>query len=144
MSDLDDFDLRPKDPGPEEFDETYDPAAETTARPKAPGIHPILPVAALGLFLIGLYFLFRPNTPSDPPSPAVIPTPAPAPASTVESAPSPAPIRLELPPLNKSDAVIRDWIAALSANPQLAAWLIPDQLIRKFVAAVENIADDED
>jgi len=65
-------------------------------------------------------------------------TPAPVPASIGESAPSPAPIHIELPTLNKSDAVIRAWIAALSANPLLAAWLIPDQLIRNPGIASSN------
>lgn len=49
-----------------------------------------------------------------------------------------------MPRLNASDVIVRGWIAALSANRDFARWLIPDQLIRKFVAAVGNIAEAED
>lgn len=143
MSDLDDLDLRPRDEGPEEFDETFEPAAEAAPLPPESGIHPAIPVAALAMVLIGLYFVFRSGTPASPPA-AAVPTTAPAPAATVASAPTPAPVGLELPPLNKSDAFVRGMIAALSANPEFARWLIPEQLIRKFVAAVDNIAEDED
>ncbi len=145
MSNLDDFDLRRPDTGPDEFDTEDNLATESAAPPAAQGIHPALPVAAvvlvLGLLLLGLYFLFRPSAPVNPPSPATATDAPPAPA--VESAPIPAPTPLDLPPLNRSDAVVRGWVAALSANPELGKWLIPDQLIRKFVVTVENIADGE-
>jgi hypothetical protein len=92
--------------------------------------------------LIGLYFAFRSGAPVSPKAPA--PTSAPAPVGTVAAAPTPAPARIELPPLNASDVIVRGWVAALSANRDFARWLIPDQLIRKFVAAIDNIAQDED
>ena len=142
MSDLDDLDLRPRDKGPDEFDDSFDPAAEVVPRPAGSGIHPAIPVAVLGLVLIGLYFAFRSGGPADPKTPAA--TPAPAPVATVPAVPTPAPARIELPPLNTSDVIVRGWIVALSANRDFARWLIPDQLIRKFVAAVDNIAQDED
>lgn len=136
MSDLDDLDLRPRDKGPDEFDDSFDPAAEVVPRPAVSGIHPAIPVVVLGMVLIGLYVAFRPGGPA--------PTPAPVPVATVASVPTPAPARIELPPLNASDVVVRGWTSALSANRDFAKWLIPDQLIRKFVAAVDNIAEDED
>ena len=142
MSDLDDLDLRPRDKGPDEFDDSFDPAGEVGPRPAATGIHPALPVAVLSLVLSGLYFAFRPGAPAGPEPPAT--TPAPAPVATVAAAPTPALSRIELPALNASDAIVRGWVAALSANRDFARWLIPDQLIRKFVAAVDNIAQDED
>jgi hypothetical protein len=142
VSDLDDLDLRPRDKGPDEFDDSFDPAAEGAPRPAGSGIHPAIPVAVLGLVLIGLYLAFRSNGLAGPTAPAA--TPSPAPVATSAAVPTPAPVRLELPPLNASDAIVRAWVAALSANRDFARWLIPDQLIRKFVAAVENIAQDED
>ncbi len=43
--------------------------------------------------------------------------------------------------LMTSDAVIRELAAVLSARPELAAWLVNDDLVRRFVASVNNIAD---
>lgn len=142
MSDLDDLDLRPRDKDPDEFDDSFDPAAEVVPPPAGSGIHPAIPVAVLGVVLIGLYFAFRSGAPVSPKAPTA--TPAPAPVATVAAAPTPVPAKLELPPLNASDAIVRGWVAALSANRDLARWLIPDQLIRKFVAAIDNIVQDED
>ncbi|UCC39849.1 MAG: DUF3014 domain-containing protein [Candidatus Aminicenantes bacterium] len=43
--------------------------------------------------------------------------------------------------LDQSDDVIRKLIQELSSHPELAAWLVSKDLIRKFVAAVDNIAN---
>ncbi len=141
MSDLDDLDLRPRDKSPDEFDESFDPAGEVPP-PASSGIHPVIPVAVLGLVLIGLYVAFRSGAPVSPKAPTG--TPAPVPVATAAAVPTPAPARIDLPPLNASDVIVRGWVATLAANPDFARWLIPDQLIRKFVAAVDNIAEKED
>ena len=57
---------------------------------------------------------------------------------------SPQPIEpepAELPVLDESDPFIRDLVTAVSSHPDLAAWLIDDGLIRRFVVAVDNVAD---
>jgi len=46
-----------------------------------------------------------------------------------------------LPALDESDSLVRDFTAALTSHPGIAAWLIPDNLIRAFVLVVENVAD---
>jgi hypothetical protein len=43
--------------------------------------------------------------------------------------------------LNKSDPVIRDLIKGITSNPQLTNWATTDDLILKFVAGVDNIAN---
>lgn len=43
--------------------------------------------------------------------------------------------------LDESDELIRTLAGELSSHPKLAAWLMTDELIRKFVAAVDNIAN---
>lgn len=43
--------------------------------------------------------------------------------------------------LNKSDDVVRSLIAELSSAPTFAQWLKTKELVRKFVAAVDNIAN---
>ncbi len=57
--------------------------------------------------------------------------PAPAPAQAVDTT---------LPALAGSDAWLRQAAAQLSRHPQLAVWLANDELVRGFVAMVENLA----
>jgi hypothetical protein len=47
----------------------------------------------------------------------------------------------ELPPLDLSDALVRELVGGLSSRPELAAWLATDGLIRNFVASVDAIAN---
>lgn len=46
----------------------------------------------------------------------------------------------DLPPLDRSDQVVRRLAAALSAHPALASWLATDDLVRRFVVVVDNVA----
>jgi hypothetical protein len=48
---------------------------------------------------------------------------------------------IEVPPLDASDAVVRSLVGNLSANPDVAAWLTTNDLIRNFTVVVTNIAD---
>jgi hypothetical protein len=43
--------------------------------------------------------------------------------------------------LDESDELVRKLVGELSSHPKLAAWLMTDDMIRKFVAAVDNIAN---
>ena len=47
----------------------------------------------------------------------------------------------DLPPLDETDAVVRELVTALSSHPTVAAWLTTDGLIRNFTVTVANIAD---
>ncbi len=72
-------------------------------------------------------------------------TPDPVAQTPADPPPEPRPTRpaIEVPPLDASDEVIRSLAETLSDHPQLAAWLAPEDLVRKFVAAVVNVANDE-
>jgi hypothetical protein len=48
---------------------------------------------------------------------------------------------LDLPPLDQSDAVVRELVRQLSVHPRIAAWLATDGLIRNFTIALTNVAD---
>ena len=48
------------------------------------------------------------------------------------------PIEVEL---NKSDELVRKLVKELSSRPEVARWLLTDNLIRRFVAAVDLIAN---
>lgn len=96
-------------------------------------------IAVLAIALIGAgagwYWLRSRTEPEPPAASAASPTDS-APASAAANVPP-----LDLPELDASDAFVRDLIAGLSSHPELAAWLVNDGLVQRFVAAVTNIAD---
>lgn len=47
----------------------------------------------------------------------------------------------DVPPLDDSDAFVRELLRHLSAHPRVAAWLATDGLIRNFTVVTTNIAD---
>jgi hypothetical protein len=137
--DLDDFDLEP----------TRRRAEEETVAPYRPGPEKkgggalftvtLAAAAVVAVGLLGVVFLvFRhpAAAPSPTPSAAVAATPAAAPT------PTPAP-ELSLPPLDESDAFVRQLAAALSAHPELARWLARTALVRTLTVVVANVADGE-
>ena len=79
-------------------------------------------------------------TPADPP---VVERPAPVDSPSLPAPPPEPEPELGIPSLDASDEVVRSLAAALSAHPQLATWLAPDDLVRRIVASVVNVANDE-
>ena len=74
-----------------------------------------------------------------------VPEPEPAPPPAAESGfdpvtPPPPAAPLDLPALEDSDRFLRPLISQLSEHPELASWLVPERLVERFVAAVDNIA----
>jgi hypothetical protein len=69
---------------------------------------------------------------------AATPVPEPSPTPTLAERLSG---RLAGTTLRTSDVVVRELVSELSANPKLAAWLANEDLVRRFVAAVDNIAN---
>jgi hypothetical protein len=47
---------------------------------------------------------------------------------------------IDVPPLDASDALVRELVTRLSSHPLIASWLTTDQLIRNFTVVVVNIA----
>jgi len=89
-------------------------------------------IAAAGL----VYYFFFFERPQPAPETQVAEEPAPeqediSPEEYVE------PIEVDL---NQSDELVRDLARGLSSHPSVARWLVTQHLIRKFVAAVDNIA----
>ena len=68
---------------------------------------------------------------------ASTPLPAPTPTPSLEERLSQ---KLAGTTLKTSDAVVRELAESLSSNPKLAAWLVNEDLIRRFTAAVNSIA----
>lgn len=94
------------------------------------------------LVAVGGLYLYRSHkeavTPAPPPGSSTPPTAEAMPPKT-----PPPPPRLDLPPLSASDELVRQLAGRVSAHPQLARWLVNDNLIARFVAATDNIARGE-
>jgi hypothetical protein len=89
----------------------------------------------VGLAVVGAlvaYFVLRLR-----PAPSATPTPAPVPVDSGSKAPTADPT---LPALDQSDAFVRTLARGLSADPLVASWLAAEDLIRRFVAVVVNVA----
>jgi len=89
-----------------------------------------------GLYYFLIYRKGRPAAEEVKPAAAVT-QPAETPAGTEEAD------LLKLPPLelDRSDGLLRELVGGLSSHPRLAVWLRTSEIIRKFVAAVDNIAN---
>jgi hypothetical protein len=76
--------------------------------------------------------------PTLPPPPRVAPAPPPPPAPKPIAPPAP-PAPPPLPDLDASDPLVRESALELSQARKLNDWLSPQDLIRRLVAAVDNI-----
>ena len=71
------------------------------------------------------------------------PAPPTAPPAAFEEEPAesdPGVVPLDLPALGSSDDFIRSLVAGVSAHPQLASWFVTDELVRRFVGVVVDLA----
>ena len=97
----------------------------------------VLVLAALSYWLFDR-FIRLPDLPEAPTGLTAVAAPD---TEAVEpTPPDPDVLDVEIPPLDASDEVVRGLIGELSNHPRLAAWLASDELVRRFVAAVANIA----
>ena len=63
--------------------------------------------------------------------------------ASVEPAPPAAEATPSLPPAAETDPMVRQLVTRLCASPGLVSWLMSDDLLRRFTAAVDNIARGE-
>jgi len=122
MSELEDFEKEPTQ------------ESESSALPHWPyWVGALLLVA-----VIVAVVMLRNRTPEVSEEPTIAPPVA-------EQAPAPlekAPLEIgDLPQLDDSDGWLRGLVGQLSAHPELAEWLVTDEMIRRFVAAVDNLAE---
>ena len=107
------------------------------------GAHRTATLSAAGALVLivgaALYLGFGADDASETPRRAEVPPaepPPPAPAPDPAEEPEPEPI-----PLDASDELVRELLPTLTEHPRLATWLITDDLVRRFVVAVDNVAD---
>ncbi len=108
----------------------------------------LIRLAALGVSIaivalgIGAYWLLGNGDPDPPAAAPEAVAEAPAPEPVVE--PEPAVVEPEpvaVPALDESDSFVGAVVGGLSSHPGLAAWLTGERMIRRFVVAVDNVAN---
>ncbi len=102
-----------------------------------------LPWALWALLPIGfgfLWLLLRGDEASTPPSNSAVRSEAPAPGGAPEEA-TDVEDAVKLPPLSESDSFLREILGRLSNHPFLALVLDADDLVRKIVVSVANVAE---
>lgn len=92
-------------------------------------------VAVLGLLAGAAYWFFAGRTAPITTTAPVATAPAQAPTTTADDFE-----HIDLPPLDDSDALVRQRIGILSSNRLVTAWLATKGLIRNFVVVVDNIS----
>jgi hypothetical protein len=139
MSDLEDFEFSSEDPleeggeaGPEPMDST----------PRRRALWVVLIILLVAIVAVAVYLGFFRRRPEAVLSVTAEETSPPAPRVAEVSAEDLEP-ELELPELDASDTIVRELVAGLSSHPTLASWLVTEDLVRRFVAAVDNVADGE-
>lgn len=90
-----------------------------------------------------VYFFATRKKPEGTASPQTPPVESSAPAGADKALVEGAGPSLAFPAvaLAESDPSVREFAAALSTNPEFAKWLLSKDLIRKFVVAVDNVAN---
>jgi len=103
-----------------------------------PPIWPYAAAVAMVILAVIAFLMFRKGEePAVEPMPAE-PAPVVEPAVEEEAGERP---QVDLPPLEESDPWMREVVTQLSSHPKLAEWLVTDELIRRFVATVDNMAE---
>ena len=125
MPDVPDYDLLKT---PEEM-------AVRPARVPRAGVWIALLVLGIAVGL-AVYVALGRRTPAPPPPPQA--------GSQAERQPQPLgsdALSVDVPPLDESDAVVRDLAKRISSHPAVIAWLATNGLIRNFTVVVVNVAD---
>lgn len=99
-------------------------------------------VAVVAVIVIALgvaWFVMRsPRAPETPAAEQAVEQPAAEPTPTLQERLSE---RLKGVTLAGSDDAVREFVGALSSRPEVATWLANEDLVRRFVASVDLIAD---
>ena len=126
MEQMDDLPLEPSPQPPDYPDEP---------RPLWPWIAGLAVVVAV----VALVVYMRPQPTPVPPQSVAVPAAPVSPDAKREL--GPAVSRVELPPLDQMDGVLRELVRQLSSRPEALAWLATDGLIRNMAVCIENVAE---
>jgi hypothetical protein len=106
---------------------------------QAPPVKWLLVICVIAAAAAGAYFAFARRSPAPPAATpvAAVPEPVAKPPQPLGGPADP----IDVPPLDQSDALVRELVKRLSSNPTVAAFLATDGLIRTFTVSVANIAE---
>lgn len=121
----------------EKLDEKLDEEQDEKQEEKKKIIRTGLIILAVIIGAIAVYYFGFMKKPKAAPAPKTEAVAKPE-ERTAEAKPVP---ELPLVELGKSDDLVRQMIKEISSHPRLAVWLQSRDLIRKFTAAVDNIAN---
>jgi hypothetical protein len=119
---------------------TYRDRAATAARNSSRAAGLMITLAIAAALVIGFWVMSRRV---EPPAPGTVSNEEPsatAPDAAGDEPGRTTELEAPLPPLDESDALVRDLVGALSSNPALTSWLGNPGLIRIFAASVENVS----
>lgn len=100
----------------------------------------IFAILAVVAVLYYFFFMKKPEAPAAPSAPAAESV-LPAGGEKAPATPAGEPLAFPAVALGESDATVRQFAAALSADPDFAKWLLTKDLIRTFVVSVDNVAN---
>lgn len=100
----------------------------------------VLAALVIVALMVGLGWLWLASDRDTSSPPSTTGAPASTPEPEVERGWGEGSPEMELPELDASDEFIRRVVAGLSARPELAAWLTTDELVRRFVTVVVDLA----
>lgn len=125
--------------------EDYDSGTiETDRATGRQGLSPVaIGVLLLALLLLGgggFWWFTRDAEEGETATAREAPAPDPQDADEPVTEPAEPQPKVELPPLGVSDPFVRQAAARLSEHPALTRWLAHDDLVRRFVATVDNVA----
>lgn len=107
--------------------------------------HSRLRVAVVSLVVIaavaaaGYYLLWRRSQPA--PADVRVHTEQTVPKADAAKPVAEAGEKIDLPPLDQSDSIVRELVGRLSSHPAVVTWLTTDQLIRNFTTVVLNVSN---
>ena len=116
-------------------------ASETAEPAESARKKPIWPYLVFAVVIVGVLIFFL--RPTDQPSPVAEPTTdEPTMAEPETADPEGGELQIgRVPGLDQSDGWLRAIVGQLSSHPELAEWLLTDDLIRTFVVVVDNVAE---
>jgi Protein of unknown function (DUF3014) len=121
------------------LNETVSPELSRPPRASGPSLLiPVLVIASLIGLMAAVYFWPHAGTPKGAATAASV---HPESVTTSAKPVAEAGANIDLPPLDQSDALVRQLVSQLSTHPRIAAWLATDGLIRNFALVVATVAE---
>ncbi len=116
-------------------------ASEGTEPVESGGKKPFWLILLIALAIVGvLIFFLRSRDESEPEAEPTAEAPS-AQTSVEQDSEQTEVIIGEVPSLQESDPWLRDIVRQLSTHPDLASWLLSEEMVRTFVVVVDNIAE---